>query len=489
MATNPYNGAGADTPTKLNRAVRNAFVSLVRQINNESAAGGATVTTDNQLRPTLGTTVLPYQNRYLDHAYASSATGADFALTPQGVLQYPATGGIELVGFQQFTHPSNRDYSWTPSTPTQVNAQAGITYTAPTTGESNGPLAQSGRFTNNTGSTINLANARLDVEFSLDALTDGTTIANTFQPTLSMRNVSVGGSTGEIIASVQQGQTTVLGDKVFSDTSFSGTLASYLDWGNGTDLSITFHEPTNSDRPFVYTIQRVTLSFQQDRYDRDQPVTGVFQGLRVSDAPERSTTASDFTWREIDSTRMSTELRGYYRLSGGRLNTWEFPQGAIQNFEKPNPTTFDILSWTYDPATGVATFRTNGTPINSNESAGNVGIALNFRVNGVDGTQAGSVVVFPGGSDFTVTLPQQQQDFIEQDLPNAILIFHNFPGRLQDGNGNTLNNGSNWTGTLQISGQQGPPTQPPLSVEVTGMETTAIDLDDIRTFNTNASAS
>ena len=78
----------------------------ITQAMNTAVAGSATADMDNQGRVVINNTPVGYRFRYLDTAYGSSATGADFAMTPAGLPEgtSPVYQGVRNIPSLSLIH-------------------------------------------------------------------------------------------------------------------------------------------------------------------------------------------------------------------------------------------------------------------------------------------------------------------------------------------------------------------------------------------------
>lgn len=177
--------------------------------------------------------------------------GGDIVPAELGEIGYPAMGGIALDDLGTITHGTDNTehYSW-PNNQVEVQGQsAGITYTA--MGGTGNLNEADGILTNNTGSDIDLTNARVDARINVTALA-GSGEAN---PELYIRQTGSFNAVFLAFAPV-----TAVGRYTITDVS-AGPITN---WANGSQLSMTFLEREAADLPFTYTLDYVRIRFNNN---------------------------------------------------------------------------------------------------------------------------------------------------------------------------------------------------------------------------------
>ena len=207
-------------------------------------------------------------------------------VTSDSAVQMASSAGFSAEGtfisnLGNINHTATTRGSF-PTGSTIVEGIAGITYAAPTSGTTTAnPITIStnigGRLSNETGQDIDLTNARIDITFTLNSLpADGNV-----NPSFVVEHLTslVGTRTPIFGGSMTANQVGV--PITFSDTSISSNVV----WRNGQILWVYVTETTPSDLPFDYTINSVSLSFNQTRLIKDANILTADVGTSFSGNP------------------------------------------------------------------------------------------------------------------------------------------------------------------------------------------------------------
>ena len=162
---------------------------------------------------------------------------------------YPTTGGIAIDDLGSQTHgaDSTHIYSW-PGNIRRIQGQsAGISY-EPVEGTGPNLVDAEGILTNNTGSAINLTNARIDIGITITSLPP----SGVTNPEILVRDLTVNAAVFGATINV-----TEIGHYVITDT----TAFPVTSWANGNRLGISIFEDRENDVPFDYTLDYIRIRF------------------------------------------------------------------------------------------------------------------------------------------------------------------------------------------------------------------------------------
>ena len=214
---------------------------------------------------------------------------------PESNFGYLSTGGIAFEDFDSETH-DNADVSWPTNADITIfgENESDIVYT-PGAGNSNVIATTKARFTNNTGATIDLNNARLDGSITFHNVPTGGTDPDIFVR-LRTQNIV------ELNLDISTDQTIVFNTNITNPPLGSSNLL----WeSDSEELAIFLFEADNAKTPFSYTINYLRLSYTQTEFAevyRDPEMLEGFSNTLTASAKYRGITTSYGEPDEFDYT-------------------------------------------------------------------------------------------------------------------------------------------------------------------------------------------
>ena len=260
-----------------------------------------------------------------------------------GTGEYPSSGGIAIEGLGSFQiETGSTENRWTSAEGTLLGQSAGWSYT-PASGDSGFEANTRGQLVNNTGSTVNLANARLDIDVTILEVTDDVT-------SVSLTGVAPGSSTsfnqsnGFTFAEQTVNRANVPASITFTDT----TIGSLNTIDNGDVLSFSVNEFQTEDAPYTIRIDAIRLSFTQTE-------------LVALQAGE--TTITGFSQSPTDTSRFIGTFTGISRPTDNTEYMWSRYTG---NDGDSSRTVYLFQNGITAPAAPLSTegFNTDGEAVN-----------------------------------------------------------------------------------------------------------------------------
>ena len=175
---------------------------------------------------------------------------------------YPTTNGFAIENLGNVSQRQGDFFAW-PTGSSEVYGENGITYSPATTAPGSA-ITSVGILTNNTGSAIDLTNARIDVDLnfvSLSANDQGATVRLRVigpEPTLAVSDFDNYALLGQV-------SVTRAGRATLTATLTGGADAS---WSNGDQLGLYF-DSDDSSRTYTVTVRNVRFSRNSTEFQRN----------------------------------------------------------------------------------------------------------------------------------------------------------------------------------------------------------------------------
>ena len=222
-------------------------------------------TTDNTIRPFTATvravrlsfTQTEFQRR--TEGLSAYRRGGDIVPSTMegGAPTYPTTNGVAMDDVGSVTHSNPNQYSWPTTTGVTTSGVPNIAY-SPNTGGGQGGVGNFGMLTNNTGSTIDFTNGRLDIGITVTALSSGSV-----PPQLYLRNLDSDSpfNAFTIVFFTPAPSISTTGTQfVLTDTSSGGDTT----WGNGERIAFSIFNNLSAGQSYTYSLDYFRLRFNNN---------------------------------------------------------------------------------------------------------------------------------------------------------------------------------------------------------------------------------